>query len=95
MPHSQSLVVWYTIVLNKTATPKNEQSLAYLLRNDILTNIEDLRAELKYVLSSKSVVVDNEVQLLATNASRSMQEYLKIVPPSELQQAKKLLSETQ
>ena len=39
--------------------PKNEQSIAYLLRNDILTNLEALQAEVAYLLKEQNKI-DNE-----------------------------------
>ena len=38
------------LYLGGGAVPKNEQSIAYLLRNDILTNLENLQAEVAYLI---------------------------------------------
>merc|ERR1711935_427288 len=48
------------LYLGGGATPKAEQSIAYLLRNDILSNTEDLRAELEYLIKSD----ENETEYL-------------------------------
>ena len=79
------------LLLLFTATPKTEQSLAYLLRNEILTNIEDMRAELEY-LSRHRDESDEDLQRLATAAANAMQRYLAVVPPRELEQARALLA---
>ena len=79
------------LYLGGGATPKSEQSMAYLLRNDILTNVEDLRAELEYQLKSG----ENEVEDLysfADACTSAMKNYLAIVPPNELEQAQKLVA---
>ena len=73
------------------ATPKTEQSLAYLLRNDVLTNVEDLRAELEYLLKSGETDVE-DLYSFADTALSAMKRYLAIVPPNELDEAKKLLA---
>ena len=72
------------------ATPKTEQSLAYLLRNDVLTNIENLRAELEYLIKSGETETD-DLFTYADVATSAMKKYLAIVPPNELQQAKEIL----
>ena len=75
------------------ATPKNEQSIAYLLRNDILTNMENLRAELEFLI--KTPEEDNEsVEDLYTYTAivtSAMKKYLAIVPPNELKEAQAAL----
>jgi hypothetical protein len=75
-----------------TATPKSEQSLAYLLRNDILTNVEDLLAELIYLVEKSSTKDDNtaDAKAMAVGATVAIQKYLSIVPPNELAQARRL-----
>jgi hypothetical protein len=79
-----------------TATPKSEQSLAYLLRNDILTNVEDLLAELTYLEKSSSKNEDAaDAKAMAVGATVAMQKYLSIVPPNELAQARRLYLEQQ
>ena len=78
------------LYLGGGATPKTEQSLAYLLRNDVLTNVENLRAELEYLLKSGESDVE-DLYAFADIATSAMKKYLAIVPPNELEEAKKLL----
>ena len=80
-----------TCCVEKGCVSKTEQSIAYLLRNDILTNVENLRAELEYLLKSG----DSETEDLYsyTNIVNSaMQKYLAIVPPNELEEARKIIA---
>jgi len=79
------------LYLGGGATPKTEQSLAYLLRNDVLTNIENLRAELEYLMKSGETDVE-DLYSFADTALTAMKRYLDIVPPNELEEAKKLLA---
>ena len=79
------------LYLGGGATPKTEQSLAYLLRNEILTNIEALQVELDYLLKSN----DNELDDLykySSQANLAMIQYLSNVSPSELKVAKGLMA---
>ena len=76
------------------ATPKTEQSLAYLLRNEILTNIEDLRAELDYLMAHPEES-DEDLKGYAAAATNAMKRYIEVVPPSELKQANELLKQQQ
>jgi hypothetical protein len=78
------------LYLGGGATPKTEQSLAYLLRNDVLTNIENLRAELEYLIKTGEKDTD-DLFSYADVATTAMKKYLAIVPPNELQQAEQLL----
>lgn len=71
--------------------PKAEQSLAYLLRNEILTNIENLQAELEYIVKNPEESTA-DLLLYAKSANTAMERYLEVVPPNELRQAKALLS---
>jgi hypothetical protein len=74
------------------ATPKNEQSLAYLLRNDLLTSIQNLQVEVEYCLAHPDAAQqDNDVALYAAQASDSLERYLDLVPPRELDRARALL----
>ena len=78
------------LYLGGGATPKPEQSIAYLLRNEVLTNIEALRAELEYLL--KTGEDDTEaLYAYANNAADGMKKYLSIVPPTELEAARRTL----
>ena len=80
------------LYLGGGATPKSEQSLAYLLRNDILTNIEDWRAELEYQCKQppSSPYDTEDLYQLAQAANKAMDKYLTLVPPVELQKANEL-----
>ena len=78
------------LYLGGGATPKTEQSLAYLLRNEILTAVEYMQAELDYLLKEPSESTDDLVALITT-ATTAMQRYLDVVPPRELEKAKELL----
>jgi hypothetical protein len=69
------------------ASPKAEQSLAYLLRNDVLSNVENLKAELEYLLKNEDEVDD--LYKYADIAASAMKKYLAIVPPNELEEALK------
>jgi len=64
--------------------------LAYLLRNDVLTNIENLRAELEYLIRTGETETD-DLYSYADVATAAMKKYLAIVPPNELLQAQKIL----
>jgi hypothetical protein len=61
-----------------------------LLRNEILTNIEDMRAELEYLIKNPDESY-TDLNSLAASATTAMQRYLAVVPPNELQQAQELL----
>lgn len=84
------------VYLGGGATPRNEQSLAYLLRNEVLTNIEALRAELDYLVkdstppSEKSDTAD--LLQYAKTASTTMDKYIELVPPNEMEKAKEFLA---
>jgi len=78
------------VYLGGGATPKTEQSLAYLLRNDVLTNVENLRAELEYLMKSGEKETE-DLYKFADIATNAMKKYLAIVPPGELEQAKALM----
>ena len=80
------------VYLGGGATPKTEQSLAYLLRNEILTSIEDMTAELDYLIKTPDESPE-DLQTLARTACDAMKRYLAIVPPRELEQAQRLFAE--
>mmetsp|Transcript_4611 Transcript_4611/g.6826 ORF Transcript_4611/g.6826 Transcript_4611/m.6826 type:complete len:288 (+) Transcript_4611:3-866(+) len=77
------------------ATPKNAQSVAYLLRNDVLTNLEDLRSEIAYQLK---VQKENGVESIdasdlmdyGSKCYNAMLEYIALVPPEELKMAREM-----
>lgn len=80
------------------AVPKNEQSIAYLLRNDILTNVESLQAEVAYLIKEQKKITSGEeagpletddLYEYAKTASISMKKYLDLVPPAELELGRK------
>jgi hypothetical protein len=79
------------LYLGGGATPKTEQSLAYLLRNELLTNIENLRAELEYLLKTGKTTETEDLYQYADVAISAMKKYLAIVPPNELVEAQKAL----
>jgi hypothetical protein len=78
------------------ATPKNEQSIAYLLRNDLLTAVQNVQVEVDYCLSHVDAArQENDVALYASQAADSLKHYLDLVPPRELDRARALLLEQQ
>lgn len=79
------------LYLGGGATPKTEQSLAYLLRNDLLTNIENLRAELEYLLKTPEEEVD-DLYSYADIVAGAMKKYLALAPPSEIEAAQKIIN---
>ncbi len=77
------------------AVPKNEQSIAYLLRNDVLTNVENLQAEVAYMIKEKKAgnPLETEDLYLYTKAcNEGMVKYLELVPPGEMKIAAELLA---
>ena len=89
------------LYLGGGAVPQSTQTLAYLLRNDVLTNVEDMRAETQYLLKElnkkkdgEAVVVGGdgldleEIQTLSKAANEAMVKYLALVPPKELESAR-------
>jgi len=81
------------LYLGGGTTPRSEQSLAYLLRNDILTNLEALQAELEYLLKEKDDPGD--LYKYSANTNLAMNDYLKNVSPDEMAKAKSLLASDQ
>ena len=73
------------------ATPKNEQSIAYLLRNDILTNVEALIAEVEYLIKTPEEGTE-DLFIYSDITTSAMKKYLAIVPPNELEAALKMLA---
>ena len=77
------------------ATPKNEQSIAYLLRNDVLTNIENLQAEVTFLIKEQKAGNTLEVDDLYTYTSVAkdgMSKYIDLVPPQEVKAAKEIIA---
>ena len=71
------------LYLGGGAEPTTIQSIAYLLRNDILTNIEDMRAEVKFLLKElekngvdEAVNELDEIYGLNKMANEAMKKYL-------------------
>ena len=101
-----NLPFFHILSCSLLATPKSIQSLAYLLRNEILDNLDNLRAELQYQLrTGKQQTLDNgssnnnddseEVRQLISAAYTAMQKYMEIIPPNELQSAMAILMQQQ
>jgi hypothetical protein len=84
------------LYLGGGAIPKTSQSIAYLLRNEVLTTVEDMRAEVQYLLkelnSGKStvdeIVGESDVYEMSKLANEGMKKYLDLVPPKELEVAR-------
>jgi len=80
------------VYLGGGATPRNEQSIAYLLRNDLITNIEALRAEVDFLLKEDDDISD--LKTYSKNVRDGMIKYLALVPPKELEKARDSLRST-
>lgn len=84
------------VYLGGGATPGSTQSIAYLLRNDVLTNIEDMRAEVAYLVrevEKGGKIGDGGLDLddltgMIKMAKEGMGKYLELVPPKELEAAR-------
>ncbi len=84
------------LYLGGGAIPKTSQSVAYLLRNDILTTVEDMRAEVLYLLkelsseknSADDVLGESDVYEMCKLANEGIKKYLDLVPPKELEVAR-------
>jgi hypothetical protein len=88
------------VYLGGGTTPKPTQSLAYLLRNEILTNLESLQVEVDYLLkeeksgkSEKDLDTSDLIEY-SKGCIVNMQKYLELVPPQEIQVARDLLLKT-
>jgi hypothetical protein len=75
------------LYLGGGATPGSLQSMAYLLRNDVLTNLEDMRAEVAYLIRD-GVMELEDLRGMVTMAKEGMGKYLDLVPPRELEAAR-------
>jgi hypothetical protein len=84
------------VYLGGGATPRNEQSLAYLLRNEALTAIEALKAELDYLVKDSTPASEKndtaDLIQYAKTATSTMDEYVKLVPPNEMNKAKEFMA---
>ncbi|KAL7529554.1 hypothetical protein ACHAWF_003028 [Thalassiosira exigua] len=81
------------LYLGGGAVPKTTQSIAYLLRNDVLTNVEDMRAEARYLLRELAKEGDGGIEMedivgMSKAANEVMVKYLELVPPGELEAAR-------
>mmetsp|Transcript_37263 Transcript_37263/g.111579 ORF Transcript_37263/g.111579 Transcript_37263/m.111579 type:complete len:305 (-) Transcript_37263:656-1570(-) len=78
------------------AVPRSAQSLAYLHRNDVLTNVDALQAEVVYLIKEKNngagFVETEDLYKYINDARESMAKYLDLVPPAELKLGKEQLS---
>ena len=77
------------------AMPKSEQSIAYLLRNDVLTNVENLQAEVTYLIKEEKAgngVEVDDLYVYSKACSEGMMKYLELVPPGEVKLAKEIFS---
>jgi hypothetical protein len=79
------------------ATPKTAQSLAYLLRNEVLTSLDDLRTEIADLIKDRekegvTTAIDySDLIEYGKKCNDAMSQYLALVPPDELKLAEKLL----
>ena len=83
------------LYLGGGAVPKNEQSIAYLLRNDVLTNIENLQAEVAYLIKEKKAGNPLETEDLYSYCNickDGMSKYLDLVPPMEVKIAQEIMA---
>ena len=93
------------LYLGGGATPRPTQSLAYLMRNDILGNVEDVRAEVPYLKkeigklnAGEKVIlgdegIETDIVSLVSGANEAMVKYIQLVPPDELKAARKQVTE--
>lgn len=83
------------LYLGGGAVPRNEQSIAYLLRNEILTNVENLQAEVPYLIkeSKSGNPIETEDLYQYINICRDgMLKYIELVPPGELKMAQDIIA---
>jgi hypothetical protein len=76
------------------AIPKNEQSIAYLIRNDVLTNVENLQAEVLYLIKEKkagNLLETDDLFAYSKLCNDGMQKYTDLVSPEEMKLAKSLM----
>jgi hypothetical protein len=83
------------LYLGGGAVPKTNQTLAYLIRNELLNALENLRAELDFLLSDagKSESPDDLLQY-SQACTVAMTKYLDLVPPGELTRAQEILQQS-
>jgi hypothetical protein len=94
------------LYLGGGAIPKTTQSIAYLVRNDVLTSVEDLRAEVEYLSKETAKYGDGdavrageggldleELFRLSKTANGGMAKYVDLVPPKELEAGREKFSQ--
>ena len=90
--HSYSDPDRANLYLGGGAIPQNSQSIAYLLRNDVLTNVEDMRAEVAYLLKvlrkGEGELELEDILAMSKMGKEGMAKYLDLVPPKELEAAR-------
>jgi hypothetical protein len=83
------------VYLGGGAVPKTNQTLAYLIRNELLNALENLRAELEYLLTDAGKSESSDDLLQYSQACEvAMNKYLDIVPPEEMARAKSILQQS-
>jgi hypothetical protein len=76
------------------AIPKNEQSIAYLIRNDVLTNVENLQAEVLYLIKERKAgnsLETDDLFAYSKLCNDGMKKYTDLVSPEEMKLAKSLM----
>jgi hypothetical protein len=64
-----------------------------LIRNDILTNLENLQAEVSYLIKEKNAgnnLETEDLYLYSDSCNSGMVKYLELVPPTEIKLAKEI-----
>lgn len=82
------------LYLGGGAVPKNEQSIAYLVRNDVLTNVENLQAEIAYLIKEMkagNALETEDLYLYSNQCKDGMIKYMELVPPVEIKIAQEML----
>lgn len=83
------------LYLGGGAVPKNEQSIAYLIRNDVLTNVENLQAEIAYLIKemkASNALETEDLYVYSILCKDGMVKYMELVPPAELKIAQEILA---
>ena len=78
------------------AAPTNTQTIAYLHRNDCLTNIEALVSELEFLIGERDGQRDDtdtaDLKQFSAAAAAALGKYLSLVPPPEMAAARALVA---
>ena len=81
--------------LSGGAAPTNTQTIAYLHRNDCLTNIEALVSELEFLIGERDGQRDAtdtaDLKQFSAAAAAALGKYLSLVPPPEMAAARALV----